>query len=46
MMMDDVEKVLFTKERLAAKAAELGIRVLDEEALLSTLQELAEQCDE
>ncbi len=29
-----------------AKAAELGIRVLDEEALLSTLQELTEQCDE
>jgi DNA ligase (NAD+) len=29
-----------------AKAAELGVRVLDEEALLSTLQELAEQCDE
>ena len=27
MMMDDVEKVLFTKERLAAKAAELGAQI-------------------
>ena len=27
MLMDDVEKVLFTKERLAAKAAELGAQI-------------------
>ena len=32
MMMDDIEKVLFTKEQLAAKVAELGKQISEEYA--------------